>query len=234
MPLWFHLWCVRKDYYDIYLKKPGDGLCQTHGCDNECNFATFTSGYYKHCSKSCLMADKKFQKYAKDSKIKKYGFYNNNRKKAKKTCLKKYGVKNVSKIEEVKRKKEKTSLKNNGYKYYVGSDEHKEWMKNGGAAYCNTFIKNPSKPQIELFKLCQELLPYPILNYPCERYSIDIAVPILNLAIEYDGSYWHQNKKYDKHRQEQIEDDGWTFLRYIDIVPNREQLIMDIKEVANG
>ena len=230
---WNHNGITTKDYYDIYLKKPGEGLCQTPGCNNECKFATFTSGYYKHCSRACTKKDPEFNNKIVRTKMK-TGVYNNNREKSKKTCLKKYGVKNISKIEKVQRKKEKTSLKNNGYKYYVGSDEHKQYMINGGAAHCNSFITNPSKPQVELFKLYQETLPYPIMNYPCNRYSIDIAVPALNLAIEYDGSYWHQDKKYDKHRQEQIENDGWIFLRYIDIVPNREQLIKDIKEVANG
>lgn len=100
-------------------------------------------------------------------------------------------------------------------------------MINGGAAYCNRFIKNPSKPQIKLFELCQKLLPYPILNYPCDRYSIDIAVPSLNLAIEYDGSYWH-NSEYDKYRQEQIEKDGWVFLRYVDEIPSKKKLLKEV------
>ena len=102
-------------------------------------------------------------------------------------------------------------------------------MINGGAANCNRFIKNPSKPQIALFKLCQKLLPYPIMNYPCKGYSIDIAIPQLNLAIEYDGSYWHQDKEYDKKRQNELEQEGWNFLRYIDKVPKEEHLFNDIK-----
>ena len=106
-------------------------------------------------------------------------------------------------------------------------------MKNGGAAYCNMFIKNPSKPQVKLFELCQGLLPYPILNYPSNGYSIDIAVPQLSLAIEYDGTYWHPDKIYDQKRQKELEEEGWSFLRYVDIVPNREQLLTDIKEQMN-
>ena len=106
--------------------------------------------------------------------------------------------------------------------------KQREYMQNGGAAYCNMFIKNPSTPQIKLFEMCQQLLPYPILNYPCLKYSIDIAIPKLNLAIEYDGSYWHKNNEYDNNRQEQIENEGWLFLRYIDELPSYEKLYSDI------
>jgi len=106
--------------------------------------------------------------------------------------------------------------------------KRKQYMINGGAAHCNQFITNPSKPQVELFRLCQEVLPYPILNYPCGRYSIDIAVPALDLAIEYDGSYWHPDEKYDAYRQEEIEKEGWMFLRYVDEVPTLKKLTQNI------
>lgn len=162
--------------------------------------------------------------------INKYGFFNNNRKQAETTCLKRYGVKNVSQLEEIKEKKKETSIKNNGYEHWVGTKEHKERMINGGAAYCNRFIKNPSKPQIELFHLCQTILPYPILNYPCGRYSIDIATPQLSLAIEYDGSYWHQDIEYDKEREKKIVEDGWNILRYVDEIPTEDQLLKDINK----
>ena len=103
----------------------------------------------------------------------------------------------------------------------------KEWQ----TAYMNSFIKNPAKPQIELFELCQMTLPYPILNYPCDSYSIDIAVPSLGIAIEYDGSYWHQDEDYDKNRQTIIEENGWEVLRYIDRIPSQQELIKDIGEL---
>ena len=225
---WKHNGMTTKEYYDLYLKKAGEEFCETPGCTNKCGFYSMGVGYYKHCSKKCSIDHLNSSGKMKEAKIKKNGFYNNNRKKANKTCLKRYGVKNVSQIEEVKEKKKETSLKNNGYEHWVGSDEHLDWMNNGGAAYCNRFIKNPSKPQLELFRLCQETLPYPVLNYPCGRYSIDIAVPVLNLAIEYDGSYWHPDEKYDAYRQEQIEKEGWIFLRYIDEVPELTKFKKDV------
>ena len=105
------------------------------------------------------------------------------------------------------------------------------YMVNGGAAYCNKFIKNPSKLQVKLFNICQIILPYPILNYPCLNYSIDIAVPKLNIAIEYDGSYWHPDKQYDLNRQKELEEEGWKFLRYVDYIPSETELLKNITEI---
>jgi len=110
-------------------------------------------------------------------------------------------------------------------------DIRKEHMIKGGAAYANMFITNPSKPQVELFNLCQILFPYPIMNYPCCGYSIDIAIPVLNLAIEYDGGYWHQDRKdYDIKRQNILEEEGWVFLRYEDYIPTKCELIKEAED----
>jgi hypothetical protein len=106
--------------------------------------------------------------------------------------------------------------------------KRRDYMKNGGAAHCNKFIKNPSKPQVELFNICQKIFPYPIMNYPSCGYSIDIAIPCLNMAIEYDGSYWHKDKEYDQKRQITIENDGWICIRYTDFVPSEEELFNDV------
>jgi len=101
-------------------------------------------------------------------------------------------------------------------------------MKNGGAAHARSFIQNPSKSQVELFNLVKEDHPESILEYPCLNYSIDIVIPNLKIAIEYDGSYWHQDQEKDDKRQREIEDQGWTFLRYRDYVPSKEELRKDI------
>jgi Protein of unknown function (DUF559) len=212
---WHHNGMTTKEYYDLYLKKEGEGICQTPGCKNECRFENMTRGYFKHCSRKCSFDYLNKSGKIVEAKINKNGFYNNNRKQAKRTCLKKYGVENISQLEDIKEKKKETCLQNNGYEHWVGTKEHIEWMKNGGAAYCNIFIKNPSRPQLKLYKMVLELCPYAILNYPCLNYSIDIAIPFLNLAIEFDGEYWHKNKeKYDEKRQRQLEQQGWEFFRF--------------------
>jgi hypothetical protein len=101
-------------------------------------------------------------------------------------------------------------------------------MNAGHAAYMNSCNKSPSKPQVKLFEKVKLLYPSAILNYPCLNYSIDIAVPELKLAIEYDEPYWHRGKEeYDMKRQEEIEMEGWKFKRY-NRVPNFEQLQREI------
>jgi hypothetical protein len=90
-------------------------------------------------------------------------------------------------------------------------------LKNGDAAYLLSFIKNPSKPQVQLYKMILELCPYAILNYPCLNFSIDITIPFLNLAFEFDGVYWHKDKEYDRSRQILLENEGWLFYRFEEI-----------------
>lgn len=101
--------------------------------------------------------------------------------------------------------------------------KQKEYMINGGASYLNSCISNPSKPQVELYNMILELCPYAILNYPCLNYSIDIAIPFLNIAIEYDEPYWHQDKESDERRQKKLEEEGWIFIRF-ETLPKKENL----------
>jgi len=112
-------------------------------------------------------------------------------------------------------------------------------MLDGGAAYCNSFIQNPSKPQVELYNRIKEIYPAAILNYPCYElnYSLDIAIPELKLWFESDGSYWHKDKKeQDSKRQKEIEDFlGWDCIRYIidsiGQVPCLKTIKEDIKSI---
>ena len=107
-------------------------------------------------------------------------------------------------------------------------------MLDGHAVYMNSFIRNPSKPQVELYNRIKELYPSAVLNFPIYEVnrSIDIAIPEYKIAIESDGSYWHQNKWEDQKRQEELEKLGWNFLRYkvdyLKDVPTKEQIENDI------
>ena len=111
-------------------------------------------------------------------------------------------------------------------------------MREGQAVYMQSKITTSSKPQKELFKICQKVFPYAIMNYShyCGEYtfSIDIAVPQLSLAIEYDGSYWHKNKRTEHWRQKILESVGWYFLRYSDRVPSALELLSDYNNLDVG
>jgi len=109
-----------------------------------------------------------------------------------------------------------------------------EWMKNGGAAHANSFVKNPSKPQVQLYEKVKIFYPCAILNYPCLNYSIDTAIVELKIAIEYDGSYYHKDEEYHCKRQKEIEKEGWKFLRYRDYVPDKDQLCKDLSVIIGN
>lgn len=106
---------------------------------------------------------------------------------------------------------------------------YRDRMLNGGSSYAASFITNPSKPQVELFKLVKQLCHCAILNYPLENKSLDIAIPFHKIAIEYDGSYWHPDEEKDNERQKQIESLGWKFIRYRDYIPSLKELEENIQ-----
>lgn len=103
-------------------------------------------------------------------------------------------------------------------------------MLNGQASYMVSCITNPSKPQIEIFNLVKIIDICPVLNFPVKEVNrnIDIALPYRKIAIEYDGSYWHQDEEKDTERQNQLESLGWRFIRYRDRIPSLEELRNDI------
>jgi hypothetical protein len=113
----------------------------------------------------------------------------------------------------------------------------KERMLKGLASYCNKFIQNPSKPQVEIYDRVKELYPSAILNFPIMElnYSLDIAIPELKIWIESDGSYWHQDKEKDLERQKKIENLGWKCIRYLANsildVPDVEKIKIDINRI---
>lgn len=51
-------------------------------------------------------------------------------------------------------------------------------------------------------------------QYPIKGYWLDFAVPSLNIGIEVDGEYWHQDSEADCKRQSKIESEGWQIFRF--------------------
>lgn len=111
-------------------------------------------------------------------------------------------------------------------------EKQRKRLLDGHAIYMNSCISVPTVPQKQLFNLCQELFPYCIIEYPCynTNRSIDIAIPQLSIAVEYDGSHWHPDKESDLERQKQLEEQGWIFVRYMDYIPTKEKLLKDVNK----
>lgn len=148
------------------------------------------------------------------------------------TLKNKYNTDNPMKVEKIKNKQHKSMLEKYGYESYFQSKEFKQWMLNGGSAYSLSKVQNPSIPENNLFKLTKQLYES-ISQYQILNYVVDIAIPSLKVAIEYDGSYWHKNKDKDQKRQTEIERLGWKFLRYIDRIPSSDELKYDIDKITN-
>jgi len=118
---------------------------------------------------------------------------------------------------------------NLGKKY---SEESKKKMSNAAKKRIlngNYKKYNPiSKPQKQLFTMVKEIFNQAEIEYHSLNYYIDIAIPNLKIAIEYDGSYWHQDETKDLKRQKDIESLGWKFLRYVDTIPSKQELLQDL------
>ena len=59
-------------------------------------------------------------------------------------------------------------------------------------------------------------------------YYVDFALTGLNIVIECDGSYWHQEQHKDAERQIDIEAQGWTMVRFTD-----DQINTNLQEVQD-
>lgn len=80
-----------------------------------------------------------------------------------------------------------------------------------------------SRPQL---LLAQRLgIPRRFINYPVSRLFVDIVIPELNIAVEYDGWPWHNPEK-DKKRDKVLFNEGWKVLhiRSGSLVPTLDEL----------
>jgi len=95
----------------------------------------------------------------------------------------------------------------------------------------NYFIDNISKSQLKLYDMIKDICPTAELEYSIDRFFIDIAIPDKKIAIEYNASYWHQDKERDLKRQKLLESQGWKFIRYIDHLSTSKEFKSDIGEI---
>jgi ribosomal protein S27E len=158
-----------------------------------------------------------------------------------KTCNKKYNVDNTVHLPEIAEKISKTKKeyfkthdhhhKGKTYEEIMGQPraaERIEELRVSGAIgqSLTPFI---SAPQLKLFELVKQIYPEAIMEYPIDIFCIDIAIEDLRIAIEYDGSYWH-DKERDDYRDYVLKEKGWSTIRFEDYVPSKEELILEINK----
>jgi very-short-patch-repair endonuclease len=87
-----------------------------------------------------------------------------------------------------------------------------------------------SKGEALLYKIVKKYFPTAISSHIIKRHSgrvwiIDIAIPEHSIALEFDGTYWHQDLEKDKRRDESLLKMGWKTIRFrYDHTPVPEKL----------
>ena len=112
----------------------------------------------------------------------------------------------------------------------------KERMLNGQAlkamkAAAGTRV---SKPQKKLYEMVKSLYSEVELEYEIFNKSLDIALPKYKIDIEFDGAYWHDSRKdEDNKRDELLKSNGWHVLRYSEL-PKLGILHGDIERITQN
>ena len=153
------------------------------------------------------------------------------------TCMDKYGVVNVFQSPYVKEKSKKTSMERYGLEYASQSPEIREKIKqtclDRYGVVCPMLSDTArEKAHWSLYKngtvpvSSQQLCIYDMLknyygddmvklNYPCGNSFLDIVVFFddININIEYDCWFWHQDTSKDRRRDEFVKTQGYRVLR---------------------
>lgn len=131
--------------------------------------------------------------------------------KIKKSLIGNRAIRNIKNMASEHRNKQAESLK----KFYL---EHPEKHPNYILSRKNK-KEGCSKEQNKIYLLFKQIFKDAIQEYPIKTKKgikfIDITIPSIKLAVEYDGVYWHKNsQKQDLERQILIGNEGWKMIRF--------------------
>jgi very-short-patch-repair endonuclease len=213
--------CISKKNIQVCNKK--------YGCDNYFQVEEFKEKMKKTNLKNYGVAyvsqSKEVRKIAKKNNLIKYGVENTSgldwvRKKVENTNLERYGDICPLRVKKIKDKTQATNLEKYGFSHPMKNKKVKENLKQ---SFLNLYgvdhpmkVKNfafkalqsrfvngthtCSKPQKQLYDITKGEL-----NYPCERFIIDIALLDCDIAIEYNGSGHNLSVKMGKNTQEKFD-----------------------------
>lgn len=195
-------------------------LCK---CGKELKFKSFKEGYMKYCSVSCRAKNQLRTKEQYDKMLTTY----------KNTMVEKYGVENSFQLESVKKKisdqrdaswykartekSKETSKKHYGCEWPTKSSVIKSKIANTqnklyGGLWGNKTHENRSKNEIYIYKTIKKVFTDTRHNdrTAIKPFELDIYVPSIKLAIEYNGEHWHclhgidHRKKYSLCKEKGI------------------------------
>lgn len=104
-----------------------------------------------------------------------------------------------------------------------------------------TMYKNGTVPtstqQTDVYNIIKKRYSNVELNYPFNKFSLDIFLLYNNIKIdiEYDGWYWHQDSQRDRRRDEYLKSQGFKIFRIRSgkKLPTEEQLFETIDKLIN-
>lgn len=209
--------------------------------------------------KDCCFSCSKIK--TKENNLSKYGRTSTNgleyvKEKRKNTCLNKYGVENPSSLDFVKEKKINTNKNKYGTDWYVQSKDFEnmcvkkfgvknpmQCAENQNKA-ANTLMNNGNVPvSKEELKMCAQIAK--IFGKDNIQTSVNVnkfildcvlTVDSIEIDIEYDGHYWHKNRRdYDRHRNAAIIKSGYKVLRIESNgnMPKDEEIMESINTLLN-
>lgn len=175
-------------------------ICKNKNCNNNVKYINYSTGYREYCSISCSSA----------SDIKKTAI--------KKTCLEKFGVDNVSKRNvhldkymNILKDFDVISYNDSMFRlYHSKCDSEIEIsrsivydrmnMKTEICTNCNKFKSHKSGYEHQLSNWLKSLSINVITSDRTQIYpkELDIYLPEFNIAIEFNGLYWHSEKMVGK------------------------------------
>ena len=210
--------CAKKTYH--YKEAYRKSLIDTYGCDHP-----------MHCQK---IKDK--VRETTEERWGGIGFASDEiHQKYEDKCMELYGVKNGGGSEQAQRKIRNTKTKRYNRPFYNGAPNHsgmskgeKEVLEFVKSVYHGTIIEN-DRTQMEPNSE----------NHWLDNHELDIWLPDIKVAIEYNGTYWHSfpHKITDDHfKQLQCESKGIKLLCVLeeDWISNREDCEQMIMHVLNN
>lgn len=96
-----------------------------------------------------------------------------------------------------------------GYEYKMSIFDKRKQL---GCKKCNP--KGTSLPELAIYYYLSKIYKDVLHRHKIQKIEFDIYIPSLNLAIEYDGSYWHKDKIEAENKKDQFcKDNGIRFIR---------------------
>lgn len=204
-----------KGYYDKFIKKDKDeGKCQE--CGKETKFLDLNRGYKGFCCPRCSTKNIKVQEKLKQTMLRKYGVEN---------CAQNINI--IEKTNETKLKrnlefqekgytqvKDLVKIYGNGWhlkkivpiiRYlnhgYVKNEDIQKIIEYHSTSHFGTVncISNKEKEIVEYIKsICKYSVIENARNV-IKPLELDVYIPDLKIAFEFDGDYWHNDKNKSKH-----------------------------------